>query len=577
MNQDITNMNQDELLALKYFILRDSYNMLISSSSGRYKYDYYSNKLTNYCKEKGIKIDCLKIWISNFSKYENVIYSLVTSRNYHEEVTKYYLLEDRERLHLAIKKLLLIFSINKSENQDIYKRLLELEKRLDPQAIINIFKNINNPFDNMSIVRGLNRQINDTGKANIKTLTLSTDKPREDKYILADDWYKFAKEVINEEKKYYMSNFLKGNRSLITDMNEYNKIGFYVENNLDILARKMSKCIIEIRDCRSIYEKIPDECVKEFICKVCNLFSKLDRNEHYGKDKYGKRFGFKKSPKPNIFLGNDARIYINTSDSLNGRLFLYEYIKRCRNYGIDYDMKGLDGVYGCKEKDMTIFYTLLHELPIRIKILDDIEKEKPELVAKFGTPPLGCGRINNSYYGISHIGPYSIKEEDTEYYGFQTCLNKVYTYSNYFNYIAEYAYYCSMAKLIFQTKLQNKIDDEIKPQLKKFTELKEIKKHSNIGYINHYTIDDKTIGYIVNYLSNNNFKEELVKMGYSFEDDKWLTSFRQNLQAMHNIAQGYKIDAHINPAINRFIMERLKEILNRKKTYTTESNQHRKK
>lgn len=139
----------------------------------------------------------------------------------------------------------------------------------------------------------------------------------------------------------------------------------------------------------------------------------------------------------------DLKIYINTSNSEETGLFLGEYIYKCINNNLSYHMVGLNhlGI----NKDRTILYTSKNDLPLKIKILNEIKKEHPDWNEKFGSPIASGATLNNSYYAIS----FAYLENNNH-----DC--KI-SYHDYFNYLSEVAYYRTLAKIVIN-KITKKED-----------------------------------------------------------------------------------------------------------------------
>ncbi|HOZ88825.1 MAG TPA: hypothetical protein PK737_01135 [Bacilli bacterium] len=122
--------------------------------------------------------------------------------------------------------------------------------------------------------------------------------------------------------------------------------------------------------------------------------------------------------------GYDYRIYLNAPLGNACFEFLSLYIQKCLNHHIPFHMKGNGALIS--EIDNMILYTNSTCLLKNIAVLEEIKNERPDLIAKFGSPI--CSGDNISYYALGHGGK---KRE----------IGIVYqTYNDYFNYISEFAY-----------------------------------------------------------------------------------------------------------------------------------------
>jgi hypothetical protein len=218
-------------------------------------------------------------------------------------------------------------------------------------------------------------------------------------------------------------------------------------------------------------------------------------------------------------------------------------------------MKGIDKGPGYEGKDMTIFYSILSEVPTRIKILNEIREEHPEWIDSFGTPPLMCGTLNGSYYGVCHVGTYSLSKELEEEFGFKVSSGNTFTYNDTMAYISKTAYYSKIAKLVLSSPLRSKVDKDMFKDLQDLADLKNIKRETfKIGNIYNATINERKISSLISYLRENNYTKQLKSLGYSLDGDEWISDLQKRMQLAHNISQGIKLDKKISPAVNEFII-----------------------
>ena len=142
---ELTLLSNDELLYLKYIILRDTYNY-----SNNYimatKYDAQINKL-KITNKNSLKIE--------LKEYEKIIYKILLNKTNDINID---LLTDKEKKELMnlLDKIMYIFSVNKEESinkyheLEIYKK--EIYKRLKKYDLKEILSLLENPLDNDNLV-----------------------------------------------------------------------------------------------------------------------------------------------------------------------------------------------------------------------------------------------------------------------------------------------------------------------------------------------------------------------------------------------------------------------------------------
>lgn len=147
----------------------------------------------------------------------------------------------------------------------------------------------------------------------------------------------------------------------------------------------------------------------------------------------------------NLFTYRDdaftLKISLNTPNSKETGLFLEEYIYQCINNNLSYQMIALS--HNGINKDRTILYATKKDLALKIIILNNIQKEHPEWLEKFGSPIVCGATLNNLPYALS----FAYLENNNH-----DC--KI-SYQDYFNYLAEVAYYRTLGKIVI-----NKIHKE---------------------------------------------------------------------------------------------------------------------
>ena len=230
--KEIYELSKKELVLLQYYILRESYNYVNPASQ---TYQTYYEQMADYVKQNSIKNGfALKTWIVNFAKYEKIIYLIILNQNYDNELLKQLELGNHSELYAVMEKLLFIFSVNKSENIDIYNRIQKVVHKLYVPSLKDIFVNLSNPFDNLEFVSKVNGQLKETSSIEVRNIYLSNDKRRDDKYLTTDDMINLAKMVIQDNVEYFFHKFMAGDTTLIPNLQEYKKIKLYIENKLEL-------------------------------------------------------------------------------------------------------------------------------------------------------------------------------------------------------------------------------------------------------------------------------------------------------------------------------------------------------
>ncbi len=98
----------------------------------------------------------------------------------------------------------------------------------------------------------------------------------------------------------------------------------------------------------------------------------------------------------------DYRLYFNPPYGETRSQFITEYIKKCIDRKIPYNMKGFEGSKESKIDSM-VFYTHEEYLADVLEILEEIKTERPELVEAMGTP-ITSGVNYENYYCLAHKG-----------------------------------------------------------------------------------------------------------------------------------------------------------------------------
>lgn len=133
----------------------------------------------------------------------------------------------------------------------------------------------------------------------------------------------------------------------------------------------------------------------------------------------------------NLFLINNDEeniaIHIGTTNDENTFHFLAKYIGKCIENNVSYNMINKLDISTSKER--TILLANKDNFYIKLAILDEIGEEYSNIIENFDKPIISCAEFKDKYYGISIY-----KIGDLEY-------------NDYFDNIAEVAYYRLLGKL----------------------------------------------------------------------------------------------------------------------------------
>ncbi len=540
---EINLLSNEELLYLKYLILRES-----SNYSNNYimatKYDTQLSKL-KINNKNSLKID--------FKNYEKIIYKILINK--HQDIN-INLLTDKEKIELIeiIDKVLIIFSINKEESINKYNELdnykKEVFKRLKKYNLKEILSLLDNPLDNNDLIIEMNNQMLQKAIPDTRKIYLDKSNLPVNSCININDLVKTVRTILKDSLKYYIS--------INKDKKYYTKLSDFIKFNIeDILS---DEAINQIKKDNFIeYFKVTDEQVIKMLKFLQNEVIML-KTDHYGYSKYEElvpdntKFFLNPSTEKNSF-NYDIRIYINTQDNIETYLFLNEYRKKCRKLNIEFNMKGITPSIDYMRKDNTVLYSLVRDLPLRIRILNEIEIEHPEWISTFKEPLSTASRINNSYYAIAKAGITSFDEARSEIYGFK--MSKVHMdYSDYFDTLEKYAFYSNMARLVIENeKVFNYVDSKYKKAFINFAKLSNIETYEPIGLINKYKTNGVALENIVNYLRKNKFCDLLKQEKMSLDNNEWLERYKIRLQSLANISEGRNVNSKVSVTISSLMQE----------------------
>ena len=175
--------------------------------------------------------------------------------------------------------------------------------------------------------------------------------------------------------------------------------------------------------------------IKNVYITSCDL-----KEEHNGENPI---YPFEKTMnnEKNTLWGYNKRIYLNPSlKNISTYKFLAEYIKKCIDRRIPFDMKGLGSTtHSETELDGMILYSSNKYFNSHLECLEEVIRENPDLMSTFGTPIYTGAMVKDTndrpYYTIGAGFP---------------CEYKVCTYNDYIDSSINLTYLISSAKLIKQ-------------------------------------------------------------------------------------------------------------------------------
>lgn len=545
----LLELTKDELLSLKYIILRDSYNF-----SNNYimatKYDNLKSKIN-------VKFDYNEFWNNNFKKFENIIYRIILNdlKNIKLEVLTEQ--EKRELIEL-IDKLLIIFDANKEESINKYNQIKDYKKyifrRIKNYSIKELLELMDNPLEVDEFIDKQIEQIETKDKPDIRRLYLLNDYNSIDELLNEEEAKKIYRAILKDSLKFYI-NSKRGKQ-------EYQKVTEYIKNNLPNLLKDEAICLIDEGTYIEHFKETDDDINK--LLRFLQNEILLLKTDHFGTSKYKERvpentrFFLNPTTEKNTF-NYDIRIYINTSNSKETYLFLNEYRKKCREQNIEFNMKGLNKGIDTTRKDNTILYSLISDIPKRVKILNEIEIEHPEWIDMFGSPLSSASKIYDSYYGVTHPGIYSIDLQRSEVYNFEMCKSHL-DYSDYYDLIERYAFYSAISKVIVEEKtLFELVENKYKKILLNYSKLNNVEVSTPRGLINRYKTNNMTFENIIAYIKKKDFINVIKKENIDLHSTGFKENYKIRIQTLANIGEGRSVTSKIPITISSFMYKFIEE------------------
>lgn len=408
-------------------------------------------------------------------------------------------------------------------------------KKEDALNINPILKNFSNPLDNKSLLKAMLYQRYNFGKFEIRELPIPNEKlPNK-----SNKNFDYTPKQVELTIKLFSIFLDKYNNSAQEDLNPL-FINILTEKDLKRLKTISKKDLFRI--IKSSISDISDEniCKKLRLSNTLLEFIKKSlETTNYQSDHIGilDKNLFNTSNEPYTI-----KIYINTANNKDTISFLNEYILKCIEHNLNYEMTNNwnNNIF----KNSTILYANNIDFLDKIDILDKIYEDKPDLIKSFGTPLQNCSQINDSYYSVSHCGINNTSN---------IC---VCTYNDYYNDISEIAYYRILAKLTI-TKINDENDANI---INNFISLNNIKFTSEIKNPLLALYNDKEFSYIKDII--NKYVSEIsntlkIYMDNDSKIDILIVEFKKSLLYISNICQGRNKKDESNIAISTYMEENL--------------------
>ncbi len=499
----------------------------------------YVHKLKEFALKYNTDID--------FTSFYNLLQKYIEEKdNMNDDEKKSYLLLMRllaDIHNIDLKKELASY-VSEKNTTEVLNEIIDTE--IESSYLMNT---LSNPLDNDTFLKSLLFQRYNNGSFEVREISLPGEKRPDDEEEFDENiMYQKQAELIIHLYSIFID---KMNNYALDDLNPY-FIKLINEEDLIKLGELNESDIIEF-----ITNDNQDEVQTKLNISesLYTFISESLKTVDYQAEHIGEEGTLNLFHTPHSDSHYTIRIYLNSPARNDIYDFLNYYINKCVDENINYNMKGIWNTWdGSVVKDRTILYADTKDIDDKIAILDEIKEVYPETVNAFGEPICACGRIHDSYYGISHAGIISDKNH-----------NCVQTYNDYFNNICETAYYRTLAKLVINLKELDEDDKEIIQSLitlnqDTITFTDDLKSATNI-VCGNYTIEKikDTIDY---YLQN-----ILETLNYYFNNEEQISilvdEFKKSLLYISNILQGRDKKTISNIAISSFMEENLpKEMSN---------------
>lgn len=434
-----------------------------------------------------------------------------------------------------LKVLLYLSEIYKINLRDLLSKTQEPETKIAPYTLEKIINELTNPLDNIEVLINLLEQRYHNGYFDIKEISLS------DKKELKTNSINYNELLSKLAYKLYRVFLDKFNNYAFDDLNE-KYVNLITEEDLARLETLTQEEILTIIELIDKYESPHYICKKLKLTENLYIFVEQSINEtidlkkeHIG---IGENSLFNSNSEPYTL-----RIYLNSNENTLFNL-LAEYVKKCVDNNVNYDMKALGDNQDNEEG--AILFANENDIVLKLNFINEILNENPNLKQDFYEPIYSSGRLNNSVYGISHSG---IMNE------YHQCTK---SYNDYFNIICEVAYYRTLAKIIIEIIT----DQKAKEIINNFISLKEVSFNkaemrrpdlADYNNVNFETIKDLVNQYIPLVTSTLN-----IYMTESENKKSLVQEFKKSMLYVSNISQNRNKKENSNIAISSYLEEIIK-------------------
>ena len=422
-------------------------------------------------------------------------------------------------------------------NENLRARLTEPTEKsgmIEEVTLISIFNKLTNPLDNESVLSELLDQRYHSGYFDIKEITFAEEKP-------SNEEVNYPKIQASLAYKIYHIFLDKFNNYAFDDLNE-EYTNLISEDDLQRLEEITEDEILNIIELINKHES--SHYISKKYQLTDNLYTFIEKSIFETLDLKKEHIGTSQNSLFNIPNENyTIRLYINGPE-LETAILLEEYIKKCVEKNVNYDMKALGD--NKEDQEGSIIYANINDIVQKINIINEIIEEAPQLRDAFYTPIYSSGRLNDSIYGISHSG---VMNE------YNKCVN---SYNDYFNNICEVSYYRTLSKIIIEILT----DQKAKGIISNFIALTdvsfnkaemmspELAEYNNVSF---EVIKDLVNQYIPLVNSTLNI--------YMTDPDKknnLITEFKKSMLYISNICQNRDKRTPSNIAISSYIEENIK-------------------
>ncbi len=433
---------------------------------------------------------------------------------------------DQEKASYLKVLFYLSVTFNINLRKELTKERKEIKKVTLPIDLTKKYlkENLTNPLDDEEVLTSYLKQRYETKSFKIAELYLVTDKK-----IKESKEYDYLKLQADLSYKLYNLFLAKFNNYAYNDLNT-KYLNLITEDELTRLETLTREEIYQILKDMNKGEQ------SHYLCNRYNITNNLytfillsnaeaiDLNvEHIG---IGDNSLF-----VNDNFKNNYVIYLN-GPKLETNLLINEYIRKCIDNNLNYDMKALT-----KEdnKKKTIIYANKDDLIKKLNILNQLNNSYPELISKFAQPMYLTSTLDNTYYSLSEIG---LLNENGDCY---------LPYDKYLDDVAEVAYYRVLAKMIL-----GKITEEEKRKIVvEFISLDNITyegdkiptqgKYNGIAFTN--------IKELINQYSESLNKALEISLNDENKLEEILKEFTNSIKYLNNIINGKHRSTNTNIAI----------------------------